>query len=64
MIYGGHFPKSAIDAGLRSLVSELNATHPGYRWEVVPRDEDRPFLDRKPAPADQNMLERATDEAA
>ena len=49
MILGGHFPPSAVESGLASLVSGLNARHPGYRWQVLPldpaRDDQRPSLD-------------------
>ena len=38
MIHGGHFPPSAVESGLASLVSGLNARHPGYRWQVLPLD--------------------------
>ena len=68
MILGGHFPPSAVESGLASLVSGLNARHPGYRWQVLPldpaRDDQRPSLDGETTTPDQDHLDRSADEVA
>lgn len=68
MILGGHFPPSAVESGFASLVSGLNARHPGYRWQVLPlnaaRDDQRSALDGKPSTPDQDHLDRPADEVA